>query len=159
MAVSFVMATAAGAAPPTAGRPASAPAQIEPVLRSTFIATMDAEFKQMDADKNGILTRGEIERFQKAATLLVAQQRNVALFKALDNDKNGQLSAAEFGNLPMSIAQPDAGPLLAQVDGNHDGQATLIEFRSGKLVNFDKIDSDKDGIASVAELKAVGIGK
>lgn len=130
-----------------------------PVPRAAFITTMDAEFKKMDADKNGILTRKEIEDFQRATSVLAARQRNAALFQALDKDKNGQLSAGEFGDLPMSIQQPDASGLLSQVDGNRDGQATLIEFRSGKLVNFDRMDSDKDGIVSVAEMKAAGLIK
>lgn len=124
-----------------------------------FIATMDAEFNKMDADKNGILTRKEIEDFQRAISGLVARQRNVAFFAGLDKDHNGQLSPDEFARLPMSVAQPNAAPVLAQVDGNHDGQATLIEYRAGKLLNFDRMDSDKDGVVSLAEMKAAGVVK
>jgi len=130
-----------------------------PVPRTDFIATMDAEFRKMDADKNGILTRKEIEDFQRAVSVLAARQRNVALFQVLDMDKNGQLSPAEFAGLPMSMLQPNAAPVLAQVDGNRDGQATLVEYRAGKLVNFDRMDADKDGIVSLAEMKAAGLIK
>lgn len=130
-----------------------------PIPRATFITVMDTEFKKMDADKNGSLTRREIEDFQRVTTLLVAQQRNAALFKALDKDGNGQLSAVEFGGLPMSVARPDAAPVLAQADRNRDGIVTIVEYRAGKLVNFDQMDSDKDGIVSVAEMKAAGIIK
>ena len=91
--------------------------------------------------------------------MAIAQQRNVALFRMLDKDGSGQLSPAEFGGLPMNASQPDANPVLAQVDRNRDGQVTLIEFRSGKLVNFDQMDSDKDGVVSVAEMKAAGLIK
>ena len=113
----------------------------------------------MDADKNGSLTRKEIEDFQRATSVLVAQQRNVALFQALDKDKNGQLSSVEFGGLPMNVAQPNAAQELAQVDGNRDGRATLIEYRAGKLVNFDRIDADKDGVVSPTEMRAAGVIK
>ena len=35
-----------------------------PLPRARFIAGMDGEFRKMDADKNGQLTRTEIEQFQ-----------------------------------------------------------------------------------------------
>ena len=108
---------------------AAAP-QPNPIPRAVFITTMDSEFKKMDADKNGSITRKEIEDFQRATSLVTAYQRNVGLFRALDKDKNGQLSPDEFAGLPMNAARPDAAPVLAQVDRNRDGQVTLIEFRS-----------------------------
>jgi len=120
---------------------------------------MDAQFKQMDADKNGILTRKEIEDFQRAKSYLVVQSRNTALFQSLDKDHNGILTAAEFAALPMNRPLPNAAPVLAQTDANRDGQITIVEFRSGKLLNFDRMDTDKDGIVSVAEMKAGGLIK
>jgi Ca2+-binding EF-hand superfamily protein len=144
---------------------ASATAQPKPaagavaVPRNVFITTMDSEFKKMDADKNGILTKKEIEDFQRSTSILVAQRRNVALFQALDKDKNGQLSPAEFASLPMTTPPPNAAPILAATDGNRDGQVTLIEYRAGKLRNFDAMDADKDGIVSPAEMKAAGLIK
>ncbi len=120
---------------------------------------MDAEFRKIDADKNGILTRKEIEDLQRAISGLAARQRNVGLFQALDKDKNGQLTPAEFAGLPMNAPQPNAAPVLTQVDGNRNGQVSLIEYRVGKLVNFDQMDRDKDGVVSVAEMKAGGLIK
>ncbi|MEO6580343.1 MAG: EF-hand domain-containing protein [Sphingomicrobium sp.] len=138
---------------------ASTTPQAVPIPRATFIATMDAEFKKVDADKNGIITTKEVEDFQRAIAGLVAQQRNVALFQALDSDKNGQVSPAEFTRLPMNNPQPNSAQFLGQVDGNRDGKVTLVEYRSGKLVNFDRADADKDGVVSVPEMKAAGIIK
>ena len=83
----------AGAATSAYGQAPPAPA---PVPRTSFIQVMDTEFKQMDADKNGILTKKEIEDYQRATSILVSQQRRGALFQALDKDKNGQISPAEF---------------------------------------------------------------
>ena len=138
---------------------AQGPLAPTPVARTAFIQVMDTEFKQMDADKNGILTKKEIEDFQRAISILAAQRRSVALFQALDKDKNGQLSPAEFANLQVSVPNPNAAPLLAQTDFNRDGQVTLVEFRSGKLVNFDRMDTDKDGIVTPAEMRAGGLIK
>ena len=154
------LATCSGVA--IAQAPAPAPAggaQVPSVPRATFIETMDAEFKRMDADKNNILTKKEIEEYQRATSILITQRRNVALFQALDKDKNGSLTQAEFAALPMNVPQPNAAPVLAQTDFNRDGQVTLVEFRSGKLVNFDRMDTDKDGIVTPAEMRAGGLIK
>lgn len=156
--ISAILAASCGTAAIGQRSAASAP-QPEPIARANFILTMDAEFKKMDADKNGSLTRKEIEDFQRATALLAAQQRNAALFQALDKDKNGQLSAAEFGGLPMNVPQPNAAQELAQVDTNRDGKVTSVEFRAGKLVNFDRMDADKDGVVSPAEMRAAGLIK
>jgi Ca2+-binding EF-hand superfamily protein len=59
----------------------------------------------------------------------------------------------------MQRAQPNAAPLLAQVDANRDGQITQVEFRSGKLANFDRMDTDKDGVVTAAEMRAAGLIK
>jgi len=128
------------------------------IPRTQFIATMDGEFKKVDADKDGQLTRVEIEQFQKATVLAQAQARSRALFTALDTDKNGQISATEFTRLPVNPPQVDASRLLG-FDTNKDGKVSLIEHRAATLGNFDRLDTDKDGIVSVAEMKAGGIIK
>lgn len=138
---------------------AAAVAQPSPIPRASFITTMDSEFRKMDANKDGALTRQEIEAFQKATSLVAAQQRNAALFQALDRDRNGQLSASEFSGLPMNVPQSNGAQELAQVDGNRDGKATIVEYRAGKLVNFDRMDADKDGVVSVAEMRSAGLIK
>ena len=150
------LALAASAASPALGQAAAQP---EPIARATFITTMDGEFRRMDADKNNTLTRKEIEDFQRAVSVLAAQRRNQALFAALDKDRNGSLTAVEFGGLPMNLPSFSADPVLAQTDGNRDGKVTLIEFRSGKVVNFDRMDADKDGVVTPAEMRAAGLIK
>jgi Ca2+-binding EF-hand superfamily protein len=150
---------AAVATAQTAVPPASGPNSAQPVPRATFIQTMDAEFRLIDADKNNILTRKEIEDAQRASLARAAQRQNAALFQLLDKDKNGTLTAGEFAALPMNRAQPNAAPLLAQTDGNRDGSVTLVEYRAGKLVNFDRMDTDKDGVVSASEMKAAGLIK
>ena len=129
-----------------------------PVPRTNFLATMDAEFRRMDANKNNVVTRLEIEQYQRATAAARAQARSRTAFAALDSDKNGQLSPAEFDRL-QKIPQPNATPVLAQADLDKDGTVTLVEYRTAKLANFDRMDADKDGIVSVAEMKAAGLLK
>lgn len=129
----------------------------QPILRANFIAQMDTQFGKMDADKNGRLDRTEIEQFQKLVAVAEAQARNEALFEQLDANNNGQLSAAEFAKLVTAPPAANAGPMLSREDGNRDGVITLVEHRAATVANFDRIDTDKDGVVSTAEMKAGGI--
>lgn len=125
--------------------------------RAQFIANMDGEFRKMDADKNGQLTKSEIEEYQKLQAVAQAQSRNRALFTQLDTDKNGQLSKTEFAKIATPAPAASAQPILASRDLNRDGQISMVENRTATLANFDRLDSDKDGIVTAAEMKAAGI--
>ena len=135
---------------------AAAPAA-QPIPRAQFIADMDVQFRKMDADKNGQLTRVEIEQFQKLTAIAEAQARNRALFAQLDADKNGQLSPAEFAKVTAPAPAANGQPMIARMDSNRDSQVNLIEHRTATLANFDRLDADKDGIVTPAEMKAGGI--
>ena len=128
-----------------------------PLPRSQFIADMDNEFRKMDADKNGQLTPAEIEQYQKLQAVAQAAARNRALFDQLDADKNRQLSPAEFAKLVQPPPPANPQPMLARMDRNRDNQINLIEHRTATLVNFDRIDVDKDGLVTPDEMKAGGI--
>jgi Ca2+-binding EF-hand superfamily protein len=149
-----LVAVPAAAAPPAApARPAAVP-----VPRADFIRTMDAEFGKMDANQDKVVTRSEIEQFERAANLLQARAAAHLLFEKMDTDRNGQLSPAEFERM-VTPAPPNPAPILAQHDVNKDGKITLVEYRTAKLANFDRMDADKDGIVSVAEMRAAGLVK
>lgn len=129
------------------------------VPRTDYITTMDGEFRKMDADKNGQVTRAEIEAFDRAAALSQARARAEALFIHLDTDRNGLINPIEFGKLVTGTPPADGRPLIGKLDTNKDGQISLIEHRGGKLVYFDQIDLDKDGVVSVAEMKTARVIK
>jgi Ca2+-binding EF-hand superfamily protein len=148
----------ASQAKPSAQRAAPANAGAKPVARSVFIASMDSEFRKMDADKNGTVTRAEIEAFERAVSVVKAQAKNRELFARLDADHSGQLSAAEFGRL-ASPAPIDAAPMLSRMDLNRDQSLTLVEYRTATLSNFDRLDADKNGVVTPAEMKAGGVGR
>lgn len=143
------------ATPHVAAAQAAAPA----IPRARFIADMDTQFRKMDADKNGQLTRTEIEQFQRLTAVAEAQVRNRALFAQLDADRNGQISPSEFTKATTPSTAANGQPMIARMDGNRDSQINLIEHRTATLANFDRLDSDKDGIVTPAEMKAGGIGK
>jgi len=148
-----ILALAAVAAPP-------APSAVtQPIPRTQFITEMDAQFRQIDGDKNGQLTRTEIEQYQHLAAVAEAKARNQALFVQLDTNKNGQLSPAEFAKVSAAAPAANAQPMLARMDGNKDQQVSLVEHRIATLANFDRLDTDKDGVVTPTEMKAGGIGR
>jgi Ca2+-binding EF-hand superfamily protein len=146
----------AAAAPAVQQKPAAAGKQ--PLSRAAFLSSVDSEFRKRDADKNGTVTRAELDAFERAVSVLKAQTQNRALFARLDADRNGHLSPAEFARL-AAPRQPNVDAELARYDGNRDKAITLVEYRTGTLANFDRIDADKDGIATVAEMTSAGVGR
>lgn len=129
------------------------------VPRADYIATMDVEYRKMDGDKNGKVTRAEIEIFDRGAALGQARARAQAMFVRLDIDRNGQISPVEFGKMVTGTPTVDGRPLLGKLDANKDGAVSLIEHRAGKLAYFDQIDSDQDGVVTAVEMKAAGVIK
>lgn len=159
--IAFGILIAASPAPAFAAQapaPIIAPAPV-PVPRTDFIATMDTQFRHMDADKDGIVTRKEIEDFQQAMSFMVIDNQRRALFAALDTDHNGVLTPQEFAHLNMPAPKISADADLQQADLDHDGKITLVEWRTAKLRNFDNMDTDKDGVVSVEEMRAAGLIK
>jgi len=135
---------------------AAAP-QAQPIPRAVFLSNMDSEFKRMDTDRDGTLSKREIEDFQTSQIIAAAQARKQALFAALDTDHNGALSPAEFMRLPSNEQAPNAAPMIQHFDTNRDSKISQVEYRAGTLANFDRLDADKDGVVTPAEMKAGGL--
>lgn len=131
--------------------------EAQPIPRAAFLSNMDIEFKKMDSNHDGALTKQEVEAYQTSQIIAQVEARKRALFAGLDSDHNGVLSQAEFMRLPSNDAAPNAAPMIARFDGNHDGRISLVEYRAVTLGNFDRLDTDKDGVVTAAEMRAGGI--
>ena len=130
----------------------------EPLTRQTFIAQMDAEFKRLDGDGNGMVVAEEIVASQQQDARAEAIRQNQQVFAQLDQDGNGMLSPQEFAALAHPSAIPvDATPLMTQFDTDRDGIITLVEYRISTQANFDRVDSDRDGVITDMEMRAAGI--
>ncbi len=140
-----------------AAQPNAPSAAGPPLARNQFVAQMDAEFRKMDGDRNGVVSRTEIEQYQQLQAVARAQVRNQQQFAELDSDRNGQLSKAEFAKLVAPPPAANAGPMLSRMDGNRDQQISLAEHRTATLANFDRLDANRDGNVTEAEMKAGGI--
>jgi Ca2+-binding EF-hand superfamily protein len=169
----FLMTAAASAAaqpakPAATAAPKPTQTQVQPqrrapapqaVSRAAFLNSMDAEFRKMDADKNGTVTRAEVDGFERAISVLKAQHRNRTLFAKLDADRNGQISQAEFARMASAPPAPDTAATVGRYDLNRDQSINLVEYRTATLAKFDRMDADKDGFVSAAEMKTAGVRK
>ncbi len=136
------------------------PAAVPPLTRSSFIATMDAEYRKIDTNRDGVVAKNEVEANQQRIVADAAAQRARSLFGQIDSDRNGQLSLAEFTK--ANAVQPpkaDGSGIMARLDTNRDQQVTLVEYRILTLAGFDRLDLDRDGVLTAAEQRASGIMK
>lgn len=138
-----------------ASKAASAP---KPISRSDVIKSLDARFSGIDKNKDGSLDKMELQSLQAtglARAAVVQQQRLEAQFKKLDTDKNNQLSLAEFKAVAAPpTASQSVDKMLSDLDSNKDGKVTANEYREKPLAQFDKADTNKDGVVSPAENRA-----
>lgn len=125
------------------------------ISRSAFIQAMDADYRRRDLNSDGKITRSEVEQYERANALAQAQASNRALFLSLDTDRNGVLSPNEFSAMVKAPAFIDVSPIMQRFDQNKDQIITIVEYRTGTLFNFDRLDVDKDGVLTAAESKAI----
>lgn len=131
----------------------------KPVTRSEISDKLDADYADMDANKDGKVTAEEIDaRLTKSAEakLEAIKKERDAAFARLDTNGDGSISRAEFdekAKLP-TVKQPDAKPFLDRFDANKDGSITLEEFRAPTMANFAKMDLNKDGTVTPSEAKS-----
>ena len=152
------LALAAAALPSAALAQTAAPAA-ETVTRASISARLDADYADLDSDKDGKASRAEIEKRiadETAEDLATVTKRRDEAFKKIDANGDGQISKSEYeAGVPLPKVPPvDAAPMLARFDSDKDGAITVAEFRAPTLTNFDKLDTNKDGTLSPAEQKA-----
>ena len=141
-----------------AARPA---AEAKPVSRTELSNELNADFADLDGDKDGKVTADEIKaRLQRKAEadLAVLKKARDEAFAKLDTNSDGAISRAEFDEKAPLPTIKDAGELasanLGRFDADKDGSITQDEFRAPTLTNFDRLDKNKDGSLSVTEQKS-----
>ena len=121
--IAGIAATAAVAQVP----PGTAPGQRGGHTRAEVAQRVQAMFDRLDGDRDGAISRAELER--------VGGQR-------------GQSTARGRGMGGM------AGRLFGLADGNGDGRVTRAEATGAALRHFDAADRNRDGVLTPAERQA-----
>lgn len=141
-------------------QPAQQPANAPPrqITKAEYGQDIDRHFAAVDTNKDGSLSKDEVAAAQVKA-LQQAQametQRIEAEFKKLDTNNDNQLSLAEFKAAAPAV-RPAETPeqVIAGLDTNKDGKISAAEYRAPKVANFDKADSNHDGILTAQEVAA-----
>ena len=148
---------------PAFGQAANTAAAPQTITRTALTQQLDSEFKDLDANKDGKLTKTEIQtamtsRAAQAQTEMRQQLKTV--FDKIDTNHNGQISLTEFQAQQKITADPaKVDARIQELDTNKDGSVSAEEYRNGTLTQFDKLDTNKDGTVSPAEAQAGGAGR
>jgi Ca2+-binding EF-hand superfamily protein len=125
-----------------AGLAAAQPSDDHPGHRHSGAALAERWFERMDANKDGQLTRAEVE---------AGSQR---LFERLDANKDGDVTREEAETGAVAIRTEERTARFKQLDSNGDGRLTQEESKLPARF-FAKLDSNGDHALSLEEFSAM----
>jgi hypothetical protein len=104
---------------------------------------------RLDADKDGKVTQAEYAAGAKTS------------FDKLDANADGKVTASQMDAAytttkpGVGAAQvPSSAEKIKTLDTDGDGALSAVEHEAGSRTMFDKLDADKDGSVTEAEIKA-----
>ncbi len=116
-------------------------AEAPPVLVVEPVAMMIATF---DADGDGNVTRDELRKGVATS------------FDAIDTDHRGKLGYIAFADWARKwLGDPNALPSAYETDADGDNQITLAELENKFDQIFTRLDKDKNGVLTRAELLTI----
>lgn len=143
------------------------------ISRAELDTAQRTRFEAIDANRDGFATPEEFTAAHEKDRAARHTQMIDSRFAALDKDGNQSISKAEFstGLTPPEGAQSgqgrggpgrgDRGPHGADgkpgrigPDADGDGKVSLAEFSSRAVEGFNRADTNKDGVVTIAELQS-----
>jgi Ca2+-binding EF-hand superfamily protein len=149
----------------------------QPQTRAAVQARVQARFERADSDRDGFVTRDEVEARAEARRGQMQErrgERREQRFDRLDSNHDGALSRAEF-EAPRAVRGGERGErgrfarrggrgggmmarfgarAFAAMDLDSDGRVAFAEAQRAALQRFDRIDSNRDGTISLNERQA-----
>ncbi len=137
----------------------------KPMTRADVETRVKQRFAKIDADRNGSVTKAEIDGGRNAKM----KERQDRHFTAMDANQDGLISRAEFdaGHAGRKHAEMKHGgskhqgrrgfghgKMFDRSDANADGKLTLAETMAKAMARFDAFDANKDGTLTPEERKA-----
>lgn len=96
---------------------------------------------EMDADKDGTVTRAEIEAFQAARA------------KEIDANGDGQITAAEIQAFRDKQRERRMAERLKRMDTDGDGKVSVAEFQAAQNWRMARFDRDGDGVIDRGDMR------
>lgn len=90
-------------------------------------------FEEADADRNGTVTKAELQAFSGDR------------LKSYDGDRNGELSLEEFQGLWAELTRPARVRAFQFVDADGNGQITAAEMQRPLDMALERVDRNDDG--------------
>lgn len=129
--------------------------------RAEVPAMVAEHFAKMDANRDGFVTKTEVESQRQA----MRAERTARRFDRLDSNSDGSISREEFEAARAQRGEAGAhkamrrhhrmggmhGRLLAMADSNSDGRVSLQEAQAAALRHFDMADANRDGTVTREE--------
>lgn len=153
--------------PPPGMRPMMPPPP--PETRADMEKRVAEGFAALDLDKDGVVTRDEIDKSRDARRAAMRQRMETArresqdrAFAALDKDSNGAISRAEFAAYPPPPPPPRGGGM--RMDGPPPGDRGPMMMPPGAggrgMIDgswFDRFDANHDGKLTAAEMQSAAL--
>jgi Ca2+-binding EF-hand superfamily protein len=112
------------------------------------VGSANAAFQMMDTNTDGKISPDEHSAGAKR------------MFETMDANKDGKVTAAEMDGAHEKVTGKKATKMdmsaadkIKAIDTNSDGVLTAEEHATGSKMVFEKMDADKDGFLSKAELE------
>ncbi|QIK97283.1 hypothetical protein G7076_11080 [Sphingomonas sp. HDW15A] len=154
-------------APAPATPMAASPMMQMPQTRDGVVAMVREHFTQMDSNRDGFLTRDEMqamrgERHAKRMAMRgkTAGTPGAGAFERLDTNRDNMISREEFdsmrtmrqahrgeraGKRGQHMAMRGPGMMMRRADADKDGRVTLAEAQAAAVRHFDMVDVNHDG--------------
>jgi Ca2+-binding EF-hand superfamily protein len=137
----------------------------QPMTKAEVEARVKERFARMDTNRDGAVTREEIDATRAARRAELQDRR----FDILDANNDGSVSRSEFDSAAAARGDRRAqrggkrakrggrgGPeaMLARADINADGRLTLAEALARPMARFETVDTNRDGTLTPEERRA-----
>lgn len=150
--LTLTAATAAGAQTPPSDRgPDGAPPAA--MTRADAVARAEQRFAEMDANRDGAVTKDEFNAYMEARWQRRAAQAAPA-YPPTSTSAEGVPPPPPNGR--KHGGEMMGGHMFDRLDVNHDGRITLEEARADAAERFDRMDANHDGTITPDERGTMG---